>query len=325
MITKGPFVSEMGDGDRVRSVLLVADRRLLTARNGKPYAKFRFMDRSGEIGGILWEEAREALEGLEVGMIVGVRGVIESFNNVLQFKVEKIVKLDESEVDTALLRPTSRPDMGSMARELDELTPSIKNPHLKQMTDQIFSREGLKAAYLVAPAAKGIHHSYIGGLLEHSLYIMKSVDALCPVYAHMGLSRDLLLTCGLLHDLGKIYEYTCENVVEMTAMGRLVGHVYLSAHIADEEIGRIENFPAELRLHVIHTLLAHHGELEFGSPKLPMTKEALFLHMLDDLDAKLTGFTAIIEATPEEDEFSAYATAYGRHLYARSIYREEEA
>lgn len=323
MITKGPFVSEMGDGDRVRSVLLVSDRRLLTARNGKPYAKFRFMDRTGEIGGILWEDAHETLDGLEVGMIVGVRGVIESFNNVLQLKVEKVVRLEESEVDSALLRPTSRLDMGGMARELDELVASIKNPHLKQMLDQIFGREGLKQAFLKAPAAKGIHHSYIGGLLEHSLYIMKSIDALCPVYAHMGLSRDLLLSCAVLHDLGKVYEYTCENVVEMTAVGRLIGHVYLSAHIADEEIGRIEGFPDDLRLHVVHTLLAHHGELEFGSPKLPMTKEALFLHMLDDLDAKLAGFSAIIEATPDEDEFSAYASAYGRHLYARGIHQEE--
>jgi 3'-5' exoribonuclease len=175
-----------------------------------------------------------------------------------------------------------------------------------------------------APAAKGIHHNYIGGLLEHTLYVLKSIDVLLPIYTHVGLNRDMLIVGGILHDIGKIFEYSYKKAIDITPVGRLLGHIYLSAHMVDQEIAKIEGFPEELKLQLLHMILGHHGQLEFGSPKLPMTKEAIFLHMLDDLDAKLIGFSSIIEATPEEDVFSPYSSVYNRHLYTR-IYEDEES
>ncbi len=301
---------------------MVADRRILTARNGKPYAKLLLRDKTGDLPGILWENAQEQLVDIEPGCAAGIRAAVESFNNHLQLRVEKIVRLSDTEVNLTDLLPASSMDINSMMDELLKFVESIQDRYLSMMMKSIFDRDDLREAFKTAPAAKGIHHNYIGGLLEHTLFILKSIDALCPVYMHMNLNRDLLVACGLMHDLGKIYEYSTDRLIDMTPMGRMVGHIYLSSQMADEAIAAIEGFPDELRLHVLHIILAHHGELEFGSPKVPMTKEALFLHMLDDLDAKLVGFSSIIDSTPEEDEFTAFSNVYGRYLY-RKVYSEE--
>ncbi len=323
MIQKGQFVTDCRDGDSIRAVFMISQRRLLTARNGKPYAKLLFTDKSGDILGLLWDDARQQLSAISQGDVVGVRGIVESYDGRLQIKVEKIVKLDEDEVDLTALIATTCQDVPAMVAELDTHVAGIKSAHLKRLIDEIFSCDGVKDAFIKAPAAKGIHHNYIGGLLEHTLSIIRLIQCIFPLYQHLGVNRDLLMAGALLHDIGKIYEYSYNRFIDMTPIGRLVGHIYLSANMADQAISRIPGFPAELRLHLLHVILGHHGQLEFGSPKLPMTREALLLHMLDDLDAKITGFSSIIEATPEEEEFSSFSNIYNRFLYTR-IYEESE-
>jgi len=323
MISKGGFVTELHDGDSVRSVFIISDRRVLMARNGKPYAKVLLTDKTGDLPGIMWDDAKAQMEGIDPGDIVGVRGTVESYEKRTQMKIDKIVKLNEDDVDMSALVPTTKCDIPSMVESLDNIITSIKNPYLNDLIHKIFSREGIREAYMKAPAAKGIHHNYIGGLLEHTLSVLKSIEALYPVYAHLGINKDLLLTGALLHDIGKIYEYSYNKVIDMTPEGRLIGHIYLSAHMADKEIDGIEGFPKELKLQLLHLILGHHGQLEFGSPKLPMTKEAMLLHMLDDLDAKLIGFSSIMEATPEDEAFTSYSNVYSRYLYTK-IYEDEE-
>jgi 3'-5' exoribonuclease len=324
MISKGRFISEIGDGDRVKAVFLVSKRWLLTTRNGKPYAKLMLLDKTGEILGIIWDDAPQKVSGIELGDVVGIKANAESYENRLQLRIEDIRRFEEKEVDMSGLIPTTSRDMVSMMEEFDRLLLSIKNTYLKLLIERIFARDGLRDAFMKAPAAKGIHHNYIGGLLEHTLTILKAIDVLLPIYAHVGLNRDLLVIGAILHDMGKVQEYSYNKVIDITPIGRLLGHIYLSAQMVDHEMGKIENFPEELRLQLLHMILGHHGHLEFGSPKLPMTREAIFLHMLDDLDAKLIGFSSIIESTPEEDVFSPFSSVYNRHLYTR-IYQEEES
>ena len=257
------------------------------------------------------------------GDVVGVRASAESYENRLQLRIEKITKLSDQEVDITSLVPSASRDITSMVDEFELACNSIKNPHLRLLIERIFAREGVREGFMKAPAAKGIHHNYIGGLLEHSLFILRAIDALLPVYAHMGFNRDMLVVGAIVHDLGKIYEYTYTKIIDITPMGRLLGHIYLSANMVDQAASSIEGFPEELKLQLLHMILGHHGQLEFGSPKLPMSKEAIFLHMLDDLDAKLTGICSIIDATPEEESFSAFSSIYNRHLYTKR-YRDEE-
>jgi 3'-5' exoribonuclease len=323
MILKGSFINEIGDGDRVKAVFLVSERRLLTARNGKPYGKIILSDKTGDILGMVWDEAQEQVSIIAPGDVVGVRASAESYENRLQLRIEKITKLSDQEVDITSLVPSSSRDITSMVDEFEQACNSIKNLHLRLLIERIFARQGVREGFMKAPAAKGIHHNYIGGLLEHSLFILRAISALLPVYTHMGFNRDMLVVGAIVHDLGKIYEYTYTKIIDITPMGRLLGHIYLSANMVDQAASSIEGFPEELKLQLLHMVLGHHGQLEFGSPKLPMTKEAIFLHMLDDLDAKLTGICSIIDATPEEEPFSAFSSIYNRHLYTKR-YRDEE-
>lgn len=322
MISKGTYVTRLGEGDRVKAVFMVVERKLLTARSGKPYAKMRLADKTGEIPAIMWDNAREQMDEIEPGSVAGVRGVVESFNNIPQIRVEKIVYLKDEDIDIADLVPTASRDRGSMMDEFDSLVGTIKEKYLGLLITEMFS-PSMRKAFMKAPAAKGIHHNYVGGLLEHTLYMLKAIDALYPVYAHLGMNRDLVMAGAVFHDIGKIFEYTSDRIIEMTPMGRLVGHVYLSARMVEEKADHIEGFPQELRMQLVHLILSHHGQMEFGSPKLPLTRDAIFLHMVDDLDAKLTGFSSIIDATPEEDDFSAFSRVYERYLYTR-VYEGEK-
>ncbi|MDT8271600.1 MAG: OB-fold nucleic acid binding domain-containing protein [Desulfomonilia bacterium] len=323
MISKGRLVSEIGDGDRIKAVFLVSERRLLMTRNGKHYAKFLLTDKTGDIPGIMWDDAEQQISGIEPGDVVGVKASAESYENRLQLRIEKILRLSDNDVDVSSLIPTVNRDIAGMMQELEGIMAAVGNRHLKRLLENVFSREGVREQFMKAPAAKGIHHNYIGGLLEHTLQVVRAIDVLLPLYVTVGLNRDLLVTGAVLHDLGKIYEYSYSRIIEMTPQGRLLGHIYLSAHITDSEISSIPDFPDELKLQLLHLILGHHGQLEFGSPKLPMTREAMFLHMLDDLDAKLIGFTSIIDATPEEEVFSSFSSVYNRYLYTKT-YEEEE-
>ncbi|HNR50301.1 MAG: 3'-5' exoribonuclease YhaM [Deltaproteobacteria bacterium ADurb.BinA179] len=323
MISKGKFVSECRDGDPIRAVFLLSQRKIMTARNGKPYAKVLLTDRSGDILGMVWEDARQQVSSISPGDVVGIRGGVESYDGRLQIRIEKIVKLKEDDVEMASLIATTSRDIPSMMAEIETHIAGIKDAHLKALIEALFSSDSVRNAFQKAPAAKGVHHNYIGGLLEHTLSIIRSIHSVLPLYEHLGMNRDLLVAGALLHDIGKIYEYSFSRVIDMTAMGRLIGHVYLSAYMTDQAIAGIPAFPDELRLQLLHMILGHHGQLEFGSPKLPMTKEAILLHILDDLDAKLIGFSSIIEATPEDEDFSSFSSIYNRYLYTR-IYEGEE-
>lgn len=319
MISKGKFVTDLHEGEGVKAVFMLSERKILIARNGKPYAKVLLTDKTGDIQGIIWEDARAQVGQLVPGDVVGVKGNMESFEGRLQVRIEKIMKLKDEEVDMSALVPTTSSDIPTMMAEIREHIASLRSPFLKAVVEKVFFGDGVWELFQKAPAAKGIHHNYIGGLLEHTAYILRAVTALYPVYRHLGLNRDLVVAGALLHDIGKIHEYSYSKVIEMTPMGRLVGHVYLSTHLVDQAISTVEGFPEELRLHLLHVLLGHHGQLEYGSPKLPMTREAMLLHMLDDLDAKLIGFSSIINATPDEEEFSSYSDVYGRYLYTRAV------
>jgi 3'-5' exoribonuclease len=317
VIPKGRFISELGDGDKVKAVFMVSERRLLTARNGKPYAKLMLRDKTGEILGFIWEDANEQMGGIEPGNVIGVRGSAESYENRMQVRIEKIVRLNESEVDMATLIPTTKGNREALQECLEKMLGTIQDSFLTRLIQGIMAREGFRDALSRAPAAKGIHHNYIGGLLEHTVNMLKAIDALYPVFSSFGLHRDLLIAGAFLHDIGKIYEYAYTKMIDMTPPGRLLGHVYISAQLVDQEILKIAGFPEELRMQLVHMILSHHGELEYGSPKVPMTKEAMFLHMIDDLDAKMAGFSSIIEATPDSELFSAFSGIYNRYLYTR--------
>jgi 3'-5' exoribonuclease len=316
---KGKFANELKPGDKFWGIFLIGGKKIGTAKNGASFARLTLADKTGELNSFIWDKPLEKTAGIETGDAVGVAGIAEVIDRGrLRVKIEKIKKLDDSEVDLSQLVSASIRDSADMMAELEGVLSTIEDAHIKILLQRILDRAGFREAFLKTPAAKGVHHNFIGGLLEHTLSVMNACNALFPAFSRYGLNRDIILAGALLHDIGKIIEYTSGKIIDVTPEGRLIGHIYISAKFTDEEVEKIDDFPKELRLQLIHLILSHHGQLEFGSPKVPMTKEALFLHMIDDLDAKLAGLNSIIEATPDSDAFSSFSNIYGRYIYTRA-------
>ena len=315
---KGKFANELNPGDKFWGIFLIGEKKIGTAKNGSSFVRLTLADKTGELSSFIWDKPLEKTAGIETGDAVGVAGIAEVIDRgKLRVKIEKIKKLEDSEVDLSQLVPASIRDAADMMAELEGILSTLEDAHIRILLTKILDRADFKEAFMKTPAAKGVHHNFIGGLLEHTLSVMNACSALYPALSRYGLNRDIIIAGALLHDIGKIIEYTSGKIIEVTPEGRLIGHIYISAKLTDEEIEKIDGFPGELRLQLIHLVLSHHGQLEFGSPKVPMTKEAMFLHMIDDLDAKLAGLNSIIEATPDSDAFSSFSNIYGRYIYTR--------
>lgn len=261
----------------------VATRQVRTGRDGGRYFALTLSDRSGQIDGRMWEidEAGE----FKAGDVVKVRGEVCRFNDRLQIKVEKIRRAASDEFELGDFVPQTERNIEEMWAELQGWVASLRDPHLKALLAAFLNDAEIAAAFRQAPAAKGMHHAWIGGLLEHVLSLM----GLCEMAAqhYPSVDRDLLLTGVLLHDIGKLRELQWGTSFDYTLEGQLLGHITIGIGMIEQKIAEIPEFPAAKRLLVKHLVLSHHGEYEFGSPKLPMTAEAILLHYLDNLDAKM--------------------------------------
>jgi len=283
---KSIFVDRLKQGERIDELFLVKSARLSETKAGKPYLILIVMDRSGEVSGPVWDIALEVQKLCNPGEIVRVTGMVQSYRDNLQLKVDSILSVPKSMVELGDYFPVSPKNRQKMVDELQVLFRTIENPYLKKLLNYFFNKSNWWLKFQEAPAAKGIHHAYIGGLLEHSL----SVAQLCHFMAehYEGVDHSLLLAGALLHDIGKLEELRTKNgVVEYTVAGRLKGHLVIGSEMVNEVAGQIKDFPKELLEQLQHLILSHHGRQEFGSPTVPMTVEAFVLSFVDDLDAKM--------------------------------------
>lgn len=283
---KTQFIEQLKEGDRLDDFFLVKASRLAETRAGKPYLTLEVADRSGEIGGPIWDNA-EAVQGLcQTGNFVHLSGQVQSYRDKLQLKIDALRAVERGEVDFADFTLASDQDRGGMARDLQTLVASVKNVFLRKLLAFFFKKEPMWQRFQDAPAAKGIHHAYAGGLLEHSLSVARIADLLAAHYA--GVDRSLLMAGALLHDIGKVDELVLDlAVIDYTAQGRLKGHLVMGSEMVAVAAAQIKDFPPELLTQLQHLILSHHGRQEFGSPTVPMTIEAFLLSFIDDLDAKM--------------------------------------
>ena len=200
-----------------------------------------------------------------------------------------------------------------MFDSLMSIISTIENPHLKTLLELIFSNEEIADSFQKAPAAKGFHHAYIGGLLEHTLSVTQLLDLVADHYQQAN--RDLIITGGILHDIGKIRELSFKGSMNYTDEGRLIGHIVMAVELVDTKIAEISDFPKQLALELRHILLSHHGTLEYGSPKRPKTIEALIVNFIDDLDAKMNAFGEFINSSGEESNWTPYHRLLERFIY----------
>jgi len=312
------YASAIGERDWVESVFLVREKVTAMAKNGKPYLTLKLMDRSGEIEGRVWDRVDELGALFDKDDFVRVRGRASSYLGRMQLVVQELARVDESEVDFADFLPVSDTPAAELETQLRQKIASLGDPHLRRLMESFVADADFLRAFCSAPAAKSMHHVYLGGLLEHSLSIAGLVDLVCGHYPY--LNRDLLLVGALLHDVGKIAELRYSRSFDYTDEGKLLGHIVMGVELIDGRIAALPDFPHELAVHLKHLLLSHHGQYEFGSPKRPKTLEAVVLNYLDDLDSKLNGIRNHIEREGEQDgNWTSYHRLYERYFFKGRI------
>lgn len=307
------FVNQLTPGSKVNEVFLLCNTQL------KEYAKGRFLslelgDRTGRIGAVMWDGAEHAYQRIEGSDLVRVKGWIGSYNNKPQVTIDSIEKVDsESLPDLSDFLPETSKDKETMLAGIREMINNVKTPYLNRLLQLFFEDANLLEQFKVTPAAKKWHHSYRGGLLEHTLMVATLCNRIADLYP---LDKDLLLTGAFLHDIGKIGEFSIGIISDYSDEGRLIGHTILGDEMVREKIARIPDFPSETALRLRHMIVSHHGEYEFEAPKRPKTPEACLLHFVDNLDAHVTGFLQEIDkARANGKSWTDYVKVVERYLY----------
>jgi 3'-5' exoribonuclease len=320
---KSPYVNELEPNQVITTSFLVHSKEVRQKKTGELYLSLLLGDRTGELDAKMWDNVSDVLDSFDRDDFVKVKGMVQVFHNRPQLTIHKMRRMDDSEVEFGDYFPSSKRDPGEMWRELRAIAAQMANPHLKALVEAVLDDEEIARRYRMAPAAKQIHHAYLGGLIEHVLSLCTLARLSAAHYPYID--QDLLLTGAILHDVGKIYELSYERGFSYSSEGQLLGHIHIGLRIVAEKLRNISGFPPALRSLVEHMILSHHGELEFGSPKVPLFPEALLLHYLDDLDSKMECMRAMIERDRQvEGCFTTYNAALGRPALKKDRYLECE-
>jgi len=315
-------IAELTDGQQIDQPFRAADKQLRVNRQGGKYILLRLADRTGTIAAMQWNADERLYESFDRGDYVFCRGRTQVHNGVLQVIVTEVQRMDPSEVDTSDFERFDQDESLRLQSQLRERIAGLRNVSLRKLGETYLSDQAFLSKFALAAAAVNNHHAYPGGLLRHTIDLMDLCQLIGPRYPQ--LDTELLSFGAFLHDLGKVEELTVGGETTYTDRGQLVGHLVIGVQMLGEKIDQLERtsgepFPAELRLHLEHLIVSHHGNLEYGSPKVPMTLEALALHHIDNLDAKLTAYTSLIETDVSADKnWTNYHPSIGRKLWKKS-------
>ena len=281
---KSQFVEELKPGHTVKEIFLLTRKTRKDKKGGGSYTLLEFTDRSGSIDGIAWETLSADLKTVESGDFVFVEGTVNEYNERTEIMLSAIAKTPEKEVDPTDFIARSDEDLDQVMEEITTLIRQITNPHLARLTGLFITDKTLMKRFRLAPAAKKVHHAYLGGLAVHTRNMMRLAAGMTSVYP--ATDRDLLLAGAFLHDIGKTHEYEYQKKIDLTTRGRMLGHIVIGYEMVESRISEVLDFPEDLKLKLLHIIVSHHGEFEWGSPTLPLFPEALIIHFLDNLDAK---------------------------------------
>jgi len=271
-------------------------------------------DQSGRIDGVMWDGYQDMMDMLVAGDVVKVRGVVGSYRDRPQIKVEMIRPARPEEASPEDFLPKSHVPADELATNFDACLDSLTNPHLRELMKRMFETDDLREKYLSAAAGKLWHHNTVGGLVEHSLNIVRICEFACTMYDDFGLDRDLLVCGAILHDIGKVEQYEMKASIDYSTEGRLVGHINTGDYRVASEIAKMDDFPEELACALRHLIVSHQGDLEKGSPVVPQMPEAFVLNFADELDSKMGALRRIGEKTGDAD-WSEYVNLIGRYVY----------
>lgn len=318
------LVKDLEPGEEVKSVFVVTRKELRKTKMGAPYLAIELADKSGKVDARIWENAARYKDAFAEQDYVAVSGRVERYRDQVQVVINSLRRCSDEEVDVSDFLRVVETDRAELEGELRQAADEVRDFHLKGLLLNFLNDPEFMRRFTTAPAAKNYHHPYLGGLLEHTANTVRICRMLCAVYPEVD--GDLLVTAAILHDIGKIYELEYERSIDFSDAGRFLGHLLLADEMIREKISVTPGFPPDLAMRLRHAVLSHHGELEWGSPKRPKTLEAIILHHVDNLDAKVNSFREILERTSDSD--SAWTDM--RNLFKRPLYnpraasREEE-
>ena len=298
------FIAELQEGSRLQDVYLCKMRHAAVTKNGKNYENVILQDRTGQLDCKIWEPNSAGIGEFEALDYVYVVGSVSSFNGSLQASLRQVRKADEGEYIPADYLPVTTKNRKAMYMELVRFKDSVNDARLRALLDSFFGDKAFMTVFYGHSAAKSIHHSFVGGLLEHTLAVVRLCDYMANAYP--VLRRDLLITAAMLHDIGKTQELSDFPVNEYTDDGQLLGHIMIGAEMVHDRIASLPDFPKVLETELKHCILAHHGEYEYGSPKKPALVEAMALNMADNMDAKMETWTEILASAGDTGEWLGY-------------------
>jgi 3'-5' exoribonuclease len=308
------FISELKPNLEIASLFVASEKQLRTARNGTVYLDLKLLDKTGDISGKMWEKAAESSAGFKSGDIVYLRARTELYKDRIQLSISEIMPVPAGAYDPADFLPVCPYDRDALFERLGKLLSGMADCSARRLCEAILADPDIMTRFKLAPAAKSMHHAYIGGLLEHTLSVITLVYRICNHYP--DLDRDLLIAGAFLHDIGKIDEFVYDTHIDYSDAGRLVGHMVMGIQIVEDKIRTIEGFPAETSILLKHLILSHHGEAQFGAVRLPASREAFALHLADDLDAKMNAISRILANSGEDDStWTGFETIFGRHFF----------
>ena len=299
------YIKDLTEGARVSDIYLIKSRTSAVTKTGKDYWNVVLQDKTGAVDAKVWDLGSAGIEEFEAKEYVDIVGTVTVFNGALQVKIERARVAREGEYEPANYLPVSKYNIDEMMAELVAMIEKTENPYLKQLLRSFFVEdEEFIGKFRFSSAAKSVHHSFVGGLLEHTLSVAKNCEYFA---AHYGvLNRDLLVAAAICHDIGKVREFVPYPENDYSDEGNLLGHIIIGAEMVGERIAKIPGFPVNLANELRHCILAHHGELEFGSPKKPAIIEAVALSFADNLDAKMETFMEALDASLNPGEWMGY-------------------
>lgn len=305
------------------STFVVISKQVKPKKTGEPYLALTLGDRTGQIEAKMWDNVENAIDAFDQEDFIKAKGLLNKYKNRFQLTIHKLRRLADSEVDFSDYLPKGTKDIGELWRTLAEFVGTFQNRHLRSLVEAFMSDPEIAEAYRTAPAAKSLHHAYIGGLLDHVVSLFHSCDLICRNYPQVN--RDLLLTGAFLHDIGKIHELTYNRSFSYSTRGQLLGHMIIELEMLQSKLVQLRDFPDELKTLIEHMIISHHGEYEFGSPKLPMFPEAFILHSLDNLDSKIEAMRAHFEREVGTDgPWTGYNASLGRPLLNSARFLEKK-
>lgn len=312
------YIKDISDNQAVDGLFLVRDMRLAETKAGKPFLTLELIDNSGEIVGRVWDDAKRLSEICTAGSVIRVGGQSQLYKSTLQLNISAVQAVGAEEYELIDFLPASPHDIGTMENELLSILRSLEDPYIRKLLLSFVDDSTLWGAFKTAPAAKLMHHAYIGGLLEHTLGIMRMAVSVASHYP--SVNKSLLVAGVLLHDFGKVREFSFETPpFNYTDYGRLVGHMVITIELLQEKVSSIKDFPQQTAMLIKHLVLSHHGRYEYGSAVLPMTREALVLHLIDDLDAKMN-YLDKLSAHSDDDSYqwTDYQRPLERFMYVHN-------